>query len=298
MTQISRRAALVAVAAVAGAGFALPAATPLGRLADGSTSATPDPAIDVGYRIEPMDGPRDDTTETTDPASGSGTTSDPTAPSNGRSGSTAGGGSGGSGGGGGGAGGGVDTTTTVEVDPDGGTRLLTAARTPPVTFADVAPGEGGTLAVTVDVGDAPVHVALRTAASDDENGVGESEAAAGDTTPDAGELADFLAVTLTTRTTPAAAGGASTTATHTLFEGPLADLLVATDAAGDGLDVPGDRPDGACSAGATCDLLLSWTFLADEAAFAARGLAVPGDDNVTQSDRLGVALDVTARTLA
>ncbi|MFC7069704.1 hypothetical protein [Halobaculum lipolyticum] len=299
MTQISRRAALVAVAAVAGAGVALPAATPLGRLADGATSATPDPVIDVGYRIEPMDRPREDATETSDPASGSEPTADagdtdPTAPANGRSGRAAGGAGSGAGGGNDDA----DTTTTVEVDPDGGTRLLTAARTGPVTFADVAPGERGTLTMGVDVGDAPVRIALRTVATDDENGVGESEAAAGDTTPAAGELADFLAVTLTARTVPAGAGASPAAPTHTLYEGTLAGLLAAADAAGDGLEVPGDRPDGTCSPGATCDLLLSWAFLGDESAFDARGLAVPGDVNRTQSDRLDVALDVTARTLA
>ncbi|MFC7097893.1 hypothetical protein [Halobaculum marinum] len=296
MTQLSRRAALVTLAAVAGAGVALPASTPLGRLLDdddpAATGAVPDPAITVGYRILPWETP---TTTPDGTASGAGAndsspdggqpSATPTPPESAtptpsadpaltgwRRGSP------------------TESTTTVDRDDDGRTRLVTRATTPTVPLEAVTPGSGGTLALGVSVGDTPVWLSLRTDATDDENGVGESEAAAGDTTPDAGELAAFLGVRLVV--VPEDGGS------DTVFEGTLAGLLAATAADGDGLAVAGGRPDGAWSPGASCEVRLEWTFLGDAAAFAARGLPVPGDVNVTQSDRLDLSVTITAQTVA
>lgn len=295
MTPISRRTALLGVAAVAGAGIAVPVGTPLHRLADATTSATPDPAIDVDYRIAPFVGTAAD-------GGGSVPEGAATAPSDGESvepatvpspsGTVPGSSIEGS----------AVATATVERDRAGRVWLLTRATTPPVTVTEGVPGESGSLSLAIRVRDEPVFLDVRSAVESLENGITESEAAAGDATPDRGELAGFVGVRVVRRLIPAATtSGVGTdpdanSDAAVVFDGTIEGFRSAS--AGPGLPVPGDRADGAVSAWSTCELVLEWTFLSSPADFAARGLDVPGDVNVTQTDRLDIDISIDARTVA
>jgi len=294
MKQLSRRATLIGIAAIAGAGLAVPAGSPLTRMTPDTTSALPDPTIEVDYRVvdamdpgvtgagvgtNPDGGPAGNDTTTGGPRESTDTV--PTAPETTTAGARAASDPQGR----------APVVTTVDRDGDGRTRLLTRASTPAVPVTGTTPGESGVLDLSVRVGEVPVFVDMAATVASFENGLSESETAAGDVTPADGELDEFVVVRVV--------GGIATNAgvgdTSTLFEGTLADLTLGRGE--NGIPIPGGRPDGSIDAGATYELRVEWVFLSTPAAFSARGLAFPGDVNVAQSDELGVEFMLRARTV-
>jgi predicted ribosomally synthesized peptide with SipW-like signal peptide len=93
---------------------------------------------------------------------------------------------------------------------------------PDLTFANVVPGESGTLSSCVYVCGNPTYLWLRACVTDDEELVyTDREAAAGDTTSTAGELAGALRATLYLDEN---GDGVRDPAEPVVFEGSLADL--------------------------------------------------------------------------